>query len=73
MTNRGGHYIKNATQNNLTIETIPMLLVRKRVNFKKQRVIVLWDHLLQDKHYFNINILRHTNKVGRYIHTLMQM
>jgi hypothetical protein len=36
-------------------------------------VIVLWDHLLQDKHYFNINFLRHTNKVGRYLHTLMQM
>lgn len=43
-----------------------MLLVRMRVSLQEQGVTVLWDHLLQDKHYFNINVLRHTNKVGRY-------
>lgn len=65
--------IKDAIQNNPDTETIPVLLVRTRVRFEEQGVIVFWDHLLQDKHYFNINILRHINKVGRYIHTLMQM
>lgn len=46
---------------------IPMLLVRERTFFNRD-LTVLWDHLLQDKHYFHINIQRHTSKVGRYIH-----